>query len=320
VTLRGVPLVVRSALTRRARGARSEQGRDLAEALVAGGPLPNDLPAAYASVATVLDALSAPPTSSELRGEQQAMAAFRVAMSADLTTTSPRSASPRRRRAFALGSLTGVNLLVAGVAAAVPVGGLAAAAYTDSLPRALQSFAHRTVGAPAPHVTPSSAATHAHSPRGYGQSSAPASTPGSPAGSASPKAPVGPDASAAAAHGLCTAWSHGGLSPHSTAYTSLAHAAGTPAGITTYCAGVLAPAPSATPTPRTTHPTHPAHPSHPVKPTSAATPSHPAHPSHPAKKPTPSRRAHPSHPVAPTKPATPTSSVAHQAKPGQTTS
>jgi hypothetical protein len=52
---------------------------------------------------------------------------------------------------------------------------------------------------------------------------------------------VGPDATGAAAFGLCNAFTHGGLNPTSTAYDALAEAAGGESGIATYCETVPAP-------------------------------------------------------------------------------
>jgi hypothetical protein len=74
---------------------------------------------------------------------------------------------------------------------------------------------------------------------------------------------VGPDATGPAAFGLCTAFTHGGLSKASTAYTSLVKAAGSATGIPTYCATVVVAhntTPTTVPTPLgkpTSVPTHP---------------------------------------------------------------
>jgi hypothetical protein len=60
--------------------------------------------------------------------------------------------------------------------------------------------------------------------------------------------PVGPDATGPAAFGLCTAYTHGGLSASSTAYKSLVVAAkgSTSTDIAAYCATVVAPGTAAT--------------------------------------------------------------------------
>jgi hypothetical protein len=191
----------------------------------------------------------------------------------------------RRRRAFALGSLTLSNLLVAGVAAAVPVGGLAAAAYTGSLPASVQRFAHDTIGAPAPTNHGATLASASDEPVVPAASASPSSSL-----AASPSAhpsPHGPDATGPAAYGLCTAWKHGGLAPRSTAYANLVKAAGSADRIAAYCATVPHPGASARPS---AHPSHPAHPSTPAHPTPSSHPSHPAHPSkhaHPSTHPSP---------------------------------
>ncbi|HVU74533.1 MAG TPA: hypothetical protein VHE83_16330 [Mycobacteriales bacterium] len=270
----------------------------LAEQLLGGHELPDDASGAYAGVAGVLSAFSGPPLPNELRGEDTAMAAFRAVMSGDLT-----SARRRRRRTVLVGSLALPNLLIAGVAAAVPVGGLAAAAYTNTLPHGLQRLAHSTIGAPSPGsrgVTlgaPASDHGGPESPEASGSASPAAAPSGSPS-------PHGPNASGPAAFGLCTAWSHGGLGPRSTAYADLVKAAGGADGIAAYCATVPHPgrsgAPDGGPTAHPSHPAHPtraAHPSHPAKPSHSAKPSKPAHPSKPP---------HPTHPVRPTHPGKPT--------------
>lgn len=54
--------------------------------------------------------------------------------------------------------------------------------------------------------------------------------------------PVGPDATGAAAFGLCNAYSHGGLkNPKSTAYQALVKAAGSESSVAAYCETVVAP-------------------------------------------------------------------------------
>ena len=83
-------------------------------------------------------ALHAPGSAAELGGEEQVLAAFRSAVPV------------RGRGRHGLRLATGASALV--VAMAVTAG--AAAAYTDVLPRQLQSAAHRVlgpVGVPAPH-------------------------------------------------------------------------------------------------------------------------------------------------------------------------
>jgi hypothetical protein len=115
-------------------------------------------------------------------------------------------------------------------AGAIAVGGTAAAAYSGSLPGSLQEGAHSAAGSP----TPSASSSAAPSPK---------AKPSRPAGV------NGPDATGAAAFGLCTAFSHGGLHPSSTAYASLESAAKGAGNIADYCGKVTATHESAKPTP-----------------------------------------------------------------------
>ena len=130
------------------------------------------------------------------------------------------------------------GLLAGGTIAA----GGAAAAYTGVLPAPLQQGSHELIGAPAPAAVPSAAEQQeaaAHGQTAHGQKKA--------ADAPEPEsdgAGVGPDATGPAAFGLCSAFSHGGLDPASTAYKSLAAAAGN-AGIDEYCKSVPAPGDSA---------------------------------------------------------------------------
>ena len=116
---------------------------------------------------------------------------------------------------------------------AVVVGGAGVAAYADLLPTAAQQVAHDSIGAPLPRT---------------GRSLAPTDEP-----TVAPTAvrtattkPVGPDATGPAAHGLCTAFAHGGLNVASTAYASLASAASGASNIATYCGTIPKPGPKAT--------------------------------------------------------------------------
>jgi hypothetical protein len=144
-------------------------------------------------------------------------------------------------------------------------GGAAAAAYTGVLPSALQTAAHDTIGAPAPH-TSSGDASGSTDATSTDQSAPTTDTP-----PAATPSPVGPDANGPAAFGLCTAFLHQGLAATSVAYQSLLTAAGgtstTSAAdgvklITTYCSTVTHPGqatshPTGKPTtgPSVTHPT-----------------------------------------------------------------
>jgi hypothetical protein len=71
----------------------------------------------------------------------------------------------------------------------------------------------------------------------------------------SPSATQGPDATGPAAFGLCTAFTAGGPSSDSVAYTALLNASSSAGSITDYCAPILATGGSAGHKP-TSHPTH----------------------------------------------------------------
>ncbi len=144
-----------------------------------------------------------------------------------------------------IGSKLAVGVLAAGV---VTAGATGAAAYANVLPAPLQQSAHELIGAPAPKTTATETVLASASP------------------SASPSATAkGPDATGAAAYGLCTAYLHGGLNSSSTAYTSLVTAAKGSANIVSYCASVPTPGKSAvhhSAAPSTTaHPRQPSVPS-----------------------------------------------------------
>ena len=128
----------------------------------------------------------------------------------------------------------------------ITLGGTAAAAYADALPSGLQDEAHSLIGAPTADPTMDPTADPTTPPTAEPTDSAtdtPAPTPT--ADPTSTAVPVGPDASGPAAHGLCTAYSHGGLGATSVAYASLAKAAGGAGSIAAYCATIVAPGDSA---------------------------------------------------------------------------
>lgn len=169
------------------------------------------------------------------------------------------------------------------------LGGLGAAAYASALPDTAQDVAHHVIGAPAAH--PGKGSDHAPE-----QAGAPMST------------PAGPDATGAAAFGLCTAYAHsdGHGAEASVAFASLATAAGGADKIEAYCATVAHPGssasqPSAVPSHAVGAPsTLPAHPT--GRPTTL--PPHPTGqpsslPAHPTGQPS----SLPSHPTA--QPSTP---------------
>lgn len=108
---------------------------------------------------------------------------------------------------------------------AVVAGGAGVAAYADLLPLAAQQVAHDSIGAPLPRSEKSEVPTD-------GSTTEPTPEPTKTA------KPIGPDAAGPAAHGLCTAFAHGGLGKSSTAYASLASAAKGASNIATYCAKI----------------------------------------------------------------------------------
>lgn len=111
--------------------------------LLRGDPDPADRPE-DAALAGVLVALLAPPRVEDLVGREEALAAF-VAHHAE---DRDRSRAPASRRAARRWLGVPVAVVVAG--GLVATGGVAAAAWTGSLPRPLQELAHDVVGAPAP--------------------------------------------------------------------------------------------------------------------------------------------------------------------------
>jgi hypothetical protein len=179
-------------------------------------------------LATLFAALRAPAEPDELVRERDHLAAFDASRA---LTTAPLPASSRRTSMLA--PFLAAKTAVAAAAIAACAAG-ATGAYTGNLPSGLQNVAHRTIGAPA------------HEPDREGPKATPKA---SPAPSKSPKADKDRDGRE---HGLCTAFLRGGLPEKSTAYESLAKAAGGPAQIPAFCAPLVKPTgqPSAAPTDR----------------------------------------------------------------------
>jgi hypothetical protein len=196
----------------------------LVERLLAEPADPRD--AAEQDLATLFAALRAPAEPHELAREREDLVAFAAARA---SATEP--ALPRRRSVLAT-FLAAKTTVAAAAVAAVAAG----AAYTGSLPTRLQNVAHETIGAPAGDVKAQrpDATSKPHPSRSAGDDK-------------------GLDATGAPAHGLCTAFAAGGLRTTSTAYESLADAAGGAGEIEAYCATVAKPgSPSAQPTARPT--------------------------------------------------------------------
>jgi hypothetical protein len=232
-------------------------------ALLAGSEPDQGLPPGLQPLADALASLTARAASDELAGEAAALAEFHHRVGVPV----PVSRSCHRRRPL-LASLLSARAAAAAAVAALGLGGFATAAFAGALPAPAQQFAHHTFGAPA---------------SGGGQ---PTGT--HPAATATP---AGPDATGAAAFGLCTAWAHakahGTSSQQAVAFRNLAAAAGGASNVTAYCAAVPHPGASSS------HSPHPAGPpaSHPTGPPAA----HPTGP--PASHPTPHATGHPtSHP------------------------
>jgi hypothetical protein len=234
------------------------------EALLAGSLPPADADAELRPLAEAIAALRVAPGVHELAGEPAARAVYRRRFG-----RLARPARANRRRKRVLGSVLTAKVAVA---AAVAAGALTSAAYADVLPAPVQNLAHRTLDAPAPHIT-------------------------GPA-----RQPAAPGSAATDADGLCHAWAQakagGRPREEAAAFRNLAAAAGGPARVTAYCApaahrGTPPPGhqaghpqgkPSAASAPHpaghatgkpASHPGHPDHPSHPSH------PSHPGHPPHP---------------------------------------
>jgi hypothetical protein len=261
----------------RVSGGDASRWGDHLDAILAREPLPTDAePGLHQVSAMLADLADAPPTSSELRGQTEALAAYRavVGVHARRQRTEPERTpmlqSIRRAPAAA----------VLAVAATVSLGGVAAAAYTGSLPSVAQGVAHRVLGAPAkPTATP---------PTTRVPSSGTTAT------------PVGPDATGSAAYGLCTSWTHARLHgtavEKSVAFANLIKAAGNADNIAAYCANVPQPgAPTThpggppTPLPSRAPTTHPG-----GKPTSVPTGPPTTHPGgQPTSLPTGSPTTHP---------------------------
>ena len=115
------------------------------EALLGGHLPPGDAGEGLRPLAEAIAALTVAPSARELAGEPEARAAYHAGFSP------ARGTRARRRRIRLAASLLSVKLAAA---AAVAAGGLTAAAYADVLPAPVQTFAHQTLRAPAPHPDP----------------------------------------------------------------------------------------------------------------------------------------------------------------------
>ena len=244
------------------------------DALLTGDLVTDEACAGLQPAAALLAALSAAPQDNELAGHARALAEFR--RRGGMPAHARRSARRRPRLLPAL--LTARAAAAVAAAAAAALGGVAAAAYTGTLPAPAQQFAHSMIGAPQPGHRP-----------GTPQ---PSHGPGTPQATPARTDAVGPDATGPAAFGLCTAYAHakahGTASQQAVAFGDLAAAAGGAAKIAAYCAAVPRPgsSQSSPPGPDRAHPGgRPA--SHP-----AGKPSSRRHTPHPAGRPSAAPATH----------------------------
>ena len=230
------------------------------DALITGDLITDEACAGLQPAAALLAALNAAPQDGELDGHAGALAEFRHR--GGMPVHARRSA--RRRPRLLTSLLTAKAAAVAATAAVAALGGVAAAAYTSTLPAPAQQFAHGVIGAPSPQ---------------------PSHRPGTPQATPARTDAVGPDATGPAASGLCTAYAHakahGTASRKAIAFRNLAAAAGGAAKIAAYCAAVSRPGSSQS-SQSASAPTHPA-----GRPT-----SHPAR--KPSSQPTPHSTGRPS--------------------------
>jgi len=218
------------------------------DALLSGHAKPEETPAELRPVAEVLVALQAPPDQREVAGWEAALTVYRELAGRPGTPGRPRSPRARSRRRRSIASLLSARVAAAAGAAAIAVlGGGVAAAYTGSLPAALQRFAHVVIAAPRVHES-----TAGPAPAGTGHG-------------------VGPSADGSAAYGLCNAYQHaeehGNASQRAVAFRNLVNAAGGAGQVAAYCASVPHPGPTSPPGRRVGQTASPADTNHGRKPT-----------------------------------------------------
>ena len=114
------------------------------DALLTGDLVTDEACTGLQPAAALLAALNAAPQDGELAGHARVLAEFRRR---GLPVHARRSA---RRRPRLLTSLLTAKAAAAAAVAAVALGGVAAAAYTGTLPAPAQQFAHGVIGAPSP--------------------------------------------------------------------------------------------------------------------------------------------------------------------------
>jgi len=208
-------------------------------------------------VAEVLVALQAPPDRREVAGWGQALTVYR-----EMAVRPAMPGRPRSRRPRLIAAPLGARFAAAAGAALIAVlGGGVAAAYTGSLPVALQKIAHEAIAAPS--VLEGSAAS---TPQSGGH-------------------PAGTPVTGAAVYGWCNAYQHaeehGNASQRSVAFRNLINAAGGTDKVAAYCAAVPHPGATSRPGRRVGQTVSPTDTSHGRKPTTP-----PGKPTTPPGKPT----------------------------------
>jgi len=215
------------------------------------------------ALADLLAAASAPPSARELSGETRAVAAFNASRSA---TTGPRHGRHAiRRHRPAMRPRVSHGVAAAAALGALTIGGVAAAAYTGSLPTSIQRIAHDHLGAPHPRhpkTTALAGSSPAQSSSLAARSTTPTGHPAPPGLSAltphptpsGPKRQTTPAAPSALGDRdqLCTAYSRARAQSDGhavdNAWRKLEKAAGGPQNVSAFCAPVWATG-TATPNP-----------------------------------------------------------------------
>jgi hypothetical protein len=133
----------------------------LLDMILNGQPLPADAPYGMLALANKLASLGDPARTGELPGEVAAMAAFSRSVAG--ASVSPAGTEPARRRSARRRPprlRTARPARLAGGLFVVTIGLGSAAAYADVLPGPVQDFAHRAIGAPPAHASPSRSGEH----------------------------------------------------------------------------------------------------------------------------------------------------------------
>lgn len=245
-------------MTQRPRSPEHESATDswLVDRLLAGSAAGGSLDAEDAVLVGLFDALTAPATAAEMAGLDAAAAAFvahhQTERAGDVLAqivAGPTAGRPTRSRCRRYGGRAHLRVV--------------AAAYGGVLPPALPDIAHRSIGAPAAHQN-----ADPTEPGPGGRAASTDTQEGRSTPTLSPTRMPGPAATGPAALGLCQVFVGGHMPATSTAYRSLAAAAGT-RRIAAYCDGVLQPRPA----PRHTSPNRPSMPGPSSRPDPRMTPS-----------------------------------------------